>query len=315
MTLTNGSVLNLGNIKGADGIGILKSEINADGELLLTYSDNTTKNLGKITGTNGANGADGVGIKNVTLSSAGDLSILMTDNSVYNLGNIKGEKGEKGDPGEKGEKGDKGDPGENGKDGRGIAGTKLVNGELVITYTDGTSDNLGKINSDSSYDEYLMYNILSDTEVSVSIRPEYAGSFEGKLVIPDEYIGRSVTAIATDGFKNCNITEIVLPSKLTTIYAGAFSGCKNLKSIVIPQSVNLIQYNAFINSGLKKAKFENTVNWKKYSGLGLDAGVNVSSSDLSNETKAAQLLTETYYYDNPSLDTYPHATHGFSTQK
>ena len=83
-----------------------------------------------VNGSNGTNGKDGTGIKSVTLSSDGNLSILLTDNTVCNLGNIKGEKGDKGD------KGDKGADGKNGKDGRGIAKTELVNGELIITYTD-----------------------------------------------------------------------------------------------------------------------------------------------------------------------------------
>ena len=54
---------------------------------------------------------------------------------------MQGEKGDKGDTGAKGEKGDKGDTG------RGIAKTELVNGELIITYTDGTKENLGSITS------------------------------------------------------------------------------------------------------------------------------------------------------------------------
>lgn len=44
---------------GADGIGITKSEINANGELVLTYSNKETINLGKVVGSNGTNGIDG----------------------------------------------------------------------------------------------------------------------------------------------------------------------------------------------------------------------------------------------------------------
>ena len=242
MTLTNGSVLNLGNIKGADGIGILKSEINADGELLLTYSDNTTKNLGKITGTNGANGADGVGIKSVTLSSAGDLSILMTDNSVYNLGNIKGEKGEKGDPGEKGEKGDKGDPGENG---RGIAGTELVNGELVITYTDGTSDNLGKINNQNQNTEYLTFKLRDDGTLSVSIKDECRAIID-EVYIPSECYGKKVTVIAVNGFTNCRLLKkVVMPDSITKIGDSAFYRCSSLNDITLSNNLQEIDGRAF----------------------------------------------------------------------
>ncbi len=53
---------------------------------------------------------------------------------------LPGNKGDKGDKGETGDKGDKGDTGATGADGLGIANIELIDGKLVITYTDGTSD-------------------------------------------------------------------------------------------------------------------------------------------------------------------------------
>ena len=41
---------------GKDGIGIAKAEINADGELVLTYTDGKAVNLGKVVGANGKDG-------------------------------------------------------------------------------------------------------------------------------------------------------------------------------------------------------------------------------------------------------------------
>lgn len=64
-----------------DGIGIEKTEINADGELIVTYTDGNSVNLGKVVGADGAQGPQG----------------------------IQGETGAKGDKGDKGEKGEKGD--------------------------------------------------------------------------------------------------------------------------------------------------------------------------------------------------------------
>ena len=51
MKLTSGTVLNLGNIRGADGISIAKSEINEDGELVIIHDatvDRTTDGTGKV---------------------------------------------------------------------------------------------------------------------------------------------------------------------------------------------------------------------------------------------------------------------------
>lgn len=53
----DGNKIAIPSIKGADGIGIKKSEINTSGELILTYSDGTQANLGVVTGKDGKDGA------------------------------------------------------------------------------------------------------------------------------------------------------------------------------------------------------------------------------------------------------------------
>ena len=45
----------LQSLKGADGIGITSTEINASGELILTYSDSSTANVGVVKGKDGTN--------------------------------------------------------------------------------------------------------------------------------------------------------------------------------------------------------------------------------------------------------------------
>lgn len=44
---------------GTDGVGISKTEINASGELLITYTSGVTVNLGKVVGADGRDGIDG----------------------------------------------------------------------------------------------------------------------------------------------------------------------------------------------------------------------------------------------------------------
>ncbi len=51
---TNG----IDGVDGKDGIGITNAEINISGELILTYSNGTSANLGKVVGTDGKDGAD-----------------------------------------------------------------------------------------------------------------------------------------------------------------------------------------------------------------------------------------------------------------
>ena len=264
VTLTNGTVLNLGNIKGADGLGITKAEINTSGELVLTYSNGDVKNLGKVTGENGkdgVNGADGIGIKSLTLSPDGELVVTMSDNSISNLGNIKGEKGDRGEQGQQGLQGTKG------ADGRGIAKTELVNGELVITYTDGTSDNLGTINNSIEYLKFT-YNSSSNSYM-VSVKSDCKDVVKN-IVIPEKYNGVSVTKIAKFGFANCPLLEsVVMPDTITEIYptpkdayigagdgiivGGAFKNCPKLSKVKLSNNLKNLPSGLFIGcSSLKE---------------------------------------------------------------
>ena len=240
-------------------MGITKSEINASGELVLTYSNGDVKNLGKVTGedgANGANGADGRGIKSLTLSPDGELVVVMSDNSISTLGNIKGEKGDKGLQGEKG------------ADGRGIADTAIVNGELVIYYTDGTEKNLGIIGSTTVDSlQMLKFTKLDDGTLSVAIKNDYR-TVATDIVIPSSFNGMTVTAIADGGFTDCTSLEriklpdsivsigfdafdscafeyIDLPDTVNSIGIRCFDSCINLKSIIIPEGVTVIKDNCF----------------------------------------------------------------------
>ena len=47
-------------------------------------------------GINGTNGADGVGITDVTINADNELVLSFSNGNVINLGNIKGSKGDKG---------------------------------------------------------------------------------------------------------------------------------------------------------------------------------------------------------------------------
>lgn len=53
-----------GELNGADGIGITSTEINENGELVITYSDGTVANLGVVVGADGKDGKDGADLSN-----------------------------------------------------------------------------------------------------------------------------------------------------------------------------------------------------------------------------------------------------------
>lgn len=274
VTLTNGTVLDLGNIKGANGIGISKSEVNASGELVLTYTDGTVKNLGNVVGANGADGQDGVGIKTVTLSSTGELMVTLSDNSVINLGNVKGEKGDKGDKGEKGARGEKGEKGDKGDTGRGIAKTELVNGELIITYTDGTKENLGSVsNAESEYSSGLQYTLNEDNNsYTLSSAGELFNST--KVVIPETYKGKPVTKIGERAFYS------------TQLYGSDSSKGAPINELILPSTIKSIALEAFYNCKIEKVVFEGTIEeWCSIQFIGISANPLYHPDNAKDNTK------------------------------
>lgn len=274
VTLTNGTVLDLGNIKGTDGIGISKSEVNASGELVLTYTDGTVKNLGNVVGVNGADGQDGVGIKTVTLSSTGELMVTLSDNSVINLGNVKGEKGDKGDKGDAGAQGEKGEKGDKGDTGRGIAKTELVNGELIIAYTDGTKENLGSVsNAESEYSSGLQYTLNEDNNsYTLSSAGELFNST--KVVIPETYKGKPVTKIGERAFYS------------TQLYGSDSSKGAPINELILPSTIKSIALEAFYNCKIEKVVFEGTIEeWCSIQFIGISANPLYHPDNAKDNTK------------------------------
>lgn len=131
---------------GDTGVGVKSVVIDEDGKLIITLTDDSVLDLGKVTGDKGDQGdkgdkgdtgATGVGVKSATIDEDGNLIITLSDDTVHNAGKVTGDKGEQGD------KGDKGDTGATG------VGVKSVtideNGNLIITLTDDTVHNAGKV--------------------------------------------------------------------------------------------------------------------------------------------------------------------------
>ena len=249
VTLTSGTVINLGNIKGTDGIGITRSEIDSNGCLLLTFSDGTVSNLGNVVG---AKGADGIGISEVKILTDGTLTLTLSDGTTKSLGNVKGEKGEDGAKGEKGETG------------RGIEKTEIIDGYLWVTYTDDLENpvNVGKTSEKSDIDCF-QFTRLDDGTLAVSIKADYKELVE-ELTIPSYAYGKAVTQIANSGFSGCSyLRTLTIPSTITTIGAGAFQRCINLK-LTIPASIKEIGAGAFyaMNEKSLDIDFGDISTWK-----------------------------------------------------
>lgn len=134
-TAVNGAIYTWKSLKdGKDGVCVVKSEINGNGELVLTLSNGNTLNAGVVKGadgkdgSNGKNGTNGVGVSNAQINDKGELIITLSNGNTKNAGVVVGAKGE--------------------------SGVSVVQAEinasyeLTLTLSNGTVMNLGSIKSD-----------------------------------------------------------------------------------------------------------------------------------------------------------------------
>ncbi|MBQ7907305.1 MAG: leucine-rich repeat domain-containing protein [Clostridia bacterium] len=124
-----------------------------------------------------------------------------------------------------------------------IDSIEIVNGELVVKYSNGSSRNFGRVDLNSEGTDGLSYYPLIDGTYEVSIG---AATSEKIIVIPSSYNGIPVTKIADNGFsENKTLEQVVIPQTVTRIGYHAFGLCSNLKSIEIPNSVIELEDSAF----------------------------------------------------------------------
>lgn len=112
------------------GRGIASVEVNSDGHLIVTYTDDTTTDAGLVSqGTSGGGtGATGRGVASLSISN-GHLVAHYTDNATQDVGQVVGTDGASS----------------NGAAGRGIASAVISTGHLVLTFTDDATLDLGQV--------------------------------------------------------------------------------------------------------------------------------------------------------------------------
>ena len=80
----------------------------------------------------------------------------------------------------------------------------------------------------------------TEMEVEGNVLVRYRGKDE-RPVIPG-----GIQIIGTCAFLDSSITALTIPNGVTTIEELAFSNCKSLKSVAIPESVSEIGRGAFV---------------------------------------------------------------------
>lgn len=125
------------------------------------------------------------------------------------------------------------------------------------------------------------YYRLNDKEV---ILTQYNGK-GGDITIPDTAQGSTVSVIGSNVFQNKDVTSVKFPKTITEIQKYAFSGCQNLKEVVIPEGVKTIGVNAFWNCrNLESVSLPSTlknIDWNAFSATGLKSVTIPESNTLS----------------------------------
>lgn len=151
---------------GQDGRGVTTFDVSNSGNLIVNYTDGSSKDVGHIVGKagidgiNGKDGKDGRGILSVTIDK-GNLVIGLTDGTTENLGMVVGPAGASGTNGTNGANGADGKagatgpagpagadgaPGKNGVDGISVVDLQVDRSGFVnVTYSDGSVRSAGQI--------------------------------------------------------------------------------------------------------------------------------------------------------------------------
>ena len=127
--------------------------------------------------------------------------------------------------------------------------TCIVGGEEKVVHT---------------YDDYSW----TETETTPAIDVNTTGAITIPLVLD----GYSVIGIAPSAFSNCGISSVVVPEGVVKIGNGAFSSCKNLTSVRLPESLVRIESYAFAETKLSSITLPKGVKF-------LDGEVNISKPD------------------------------------
>ena len=141
---------------GQTGVGIASLIVNADGHVMVTYTDGREVDGGSVLGPEGPrgpmgprgepglrgnDGGDGASVINASINLAGQLVLTLSSGNVINAGRVVGAQGEEGAQGLQGPQGPPGLEGPRGPQGfqgpQGIQGEQGVPGELGQPGSDG----------------------------------------------------------------------------------------------------------------------------------------------------------------------------------
>lgn len=301
ITLSNGEVKTLGNIKGEKGEkgdkgdagrGIAKTEI-INGELWITYTDSATPvNLGKVSSDSINECLQFTRLDDGTLSVAirDDCKDLVDDLSIpaYAYGKAVTQIAEQGF----------------------YRCKYLKNVTIPITITaighfafaETALENVDMPDSvtEIGANVFSSCTSLTDVKLSASLTRLGAGTFGLCTSLKNVQLPSGLIEIGNNAFTGCSaLTAVEIPNTVTTIEEEAFEGCTGLQELTIPASVADIKRGVIRDSGITKVYFERTAGWERYLWINSTGGNNTfdyyDSVTVTDPVKAATLLKQESY--------------------
>lgn len=145
----------------------------------------------------------------------------------------------------------------------------------------------------------IYYNIISATDLTAEVT-NGDNKYTGDVIIPStvNYKSRdlSVIAIGWGGFSGCTeLNSITIPNSVKSIGGSAFEDCSSLISITIPDSVTSINMSTFEDcSSLTSIIIPNsviTIDWEAFSGCSSLTNITIPNSVISIEKGAFNKCT------------------------
>lgn len=115
--------------------------------------------------------------------------------------------------------------------------------------------------------DYLYDINCGGDETTITIE-RYLGN-ETVIEVPSEIDGYTVTRLGDSCFQNSSITKITIPETVKEIYSFAFSGCSRLAEVNLPESLEVIDFCAFVGCAFETIKLPSNlkhITWGVFSG-------------------------------------------------